>query len=102
MQWTTGNEVIFTPLRSWTTCVLLKSNSVPTIFMLSGLKGPRTGSHRLTQLIIEPLPSTVTRSSPSWRGSSPGSYCSAYSRLRVPTTGVLVNALVPHMEDSAG
>src|SRR5512137_1449789 len=49
-----------------------------------------------------PLPSTVTRSSPSSSFSSPGMKLSAYCRLGVPTTGVRVIALVPPANAGAG
>jgi hypothetical protein len=48
---------------------------------------------RVTQGL--PLPSTVTRISPSTTSSSPGTNISAYSRRGVPTTGVVVIAFVP-------
>lgn len=42
-----------------------------------------------------PLPSTVTRISPSSSSSSPGMNISAYFRRGLPTTGVNVIALLP-------
>jgi hypothetical protein len=49
-----------------------------------------------------PLPSTVTRISPSASVSSPGMNSSAYFRRGVPTTGVKVIAFVPPSNASAG
>ena len=55
---------------------------------------------RVTQGL--PLPSTVTRISPSSSGSSPGTNISAYSRRGVPTTGVMVIAFVPPANAGTG
>jgi len=49
-----------------------------------------------------PLPSTVTRISPSSSASSPGTNISGYSRRGAPTTGVVVIAFVPPANVGAG
>jgi hypothetical protein len=80
--------------------VVVRGEPVPR----SKTRRSRSGLPTSTRMLAEawprvahglPLPSTVTRSSPSSNLSSPGINVSAYSRRGVPTTGVTVIAFVP-------